>query len=185
MVMRADWGCFGSYGGIPGFAVESSVHLTRTFQGLVDSLAQIAPVALTAAPSQAIALGTPTYYALHYNGGRAADDVPEAPFSCAFPEYFDEGGNWPLFWPDTERYVQNAEASFVDVVVRTLFGWRPDWVTPAAAPRSAAAAAAIDAALYLPTTGRGSFQGTLSLLRTPLGYVNITAGPSGLSWTWA
>ena len=185
MVMRADWGCFGSYGGIPGFACESSVHLTQTFQGLVDSLAQIAPVALTAAPSQAIALGTPTYYALHFNGGRAAADVPEPPFSCAFPEFFDEGGDWPLFWPDTERYVQNAEASFVDVVVRTLFGWRPDWVTPAAAPRSAAAAAAIDAALYLPTTGRGSFQGTLSLLRTPLGYINVTAGPSGLSWTWA
>ena len=135
MVMRADWGCFGSYGGIPGFAVESSVHLTRSFQGLVDSLAQIAPVALTAAPSQAIALGTPTYYALHFNGGRAVDDVPEPPFSCAFPEFFDETG-WPPFWPDTERYVQNAEASFVDVVVRTLFGWRPDWVTPAAAPRS-------------------------------------------------
>ena len=92
---------------------------------------------------------------------------------------------WPLNWPDTERYVQNAEASFVDVIVRTLFGWRPDWVTPAAAPRSAAAAAIIDASLYLPTTSRGDFEGTLSMLRTPLGYINITAGAAGLTWVWA
>lgn len=161
------------------------MHLTRTFEGMVDALVQIAPVALTAAPSQGIALGTPTYYALHFNGGRAADDVPEPPFSCAFPEFFDEGGDWPLWWPDTERYVQNAEASFVDVIVRTLFGWRPEWVTPAAAPRSAAAGRVIDASLYLPTTGRGNFSGTLGYLRTPLGYINITAGPGGLSWVWA
>lgn len=161
------------------------MHLTRTFEGMVDALVQIAPVALTAAPSQGIALGTPNYYALHFNGGRAADDVPEPPFSCAFPEFFDEGGDWPLWWPDTERYVQNAEASFVDVFVRTLFGWRPEWVTPAAAPRSAAAGRVIDASLYLPTTGRGNFSGTLGYLRTPLGYINITAGPGGLSWVWA
>ena len=185
MTCRADWGCFGSYGGIPGFAVESSVHLTQTFEGMVDALAQIAPVALTAAPSQGIALGTPLYYALHFNGDRAVDDVPEPPFSCAFPEFFDEGGDWPLWWPDTERYVQNAEGSFVDVIVRTLFGWRPEWVTKSASPRSAEAAAIVNSFLYLPSTSRGDFEGTLSWLRTPLGYINITAGPSGLSWVWA
>ena len=185
LALRADWGCLGSYGGIPGFAVESPAHLTQSFDGMIAALSQIAPVALTAAPSQGVALGTPTYYALHFNGDRAPDDVPSPPFSCAFPEFFDEGGDWPLFWPDTERYVQNAEASFVDVIVRTLFGWRPEWVTPAAAPRSPEAAAIIDRSLYLASTPRNGFNGTLSNLRTPLGYINITASSNGLTWTWS
>ena len=107
------------------------------------------------------------------------------PYATAWPEFFDEGGDWPLLWPDTERYVQNAEASIVDAVVRTVFGWRPDWVTPAAPARSPAAAAAIDAALFLPRAPRTNFEGTLSLLRTPLGYINISAGAGGLQWVWA
>ena len=87
-------------------------------------------------------------------------------------------------WPDTERSVQNAEASIVDAVIRTLFGWRPDWVTPDAPRGSPAAAAAIQACLWRPDEGRGDFVGVLSGLRTPLGYINITAGPAGLSWVW-
>jgi hypothetical protein len=184
LTMRADWGCEGSYGGIPGFAVESEVHLTGTFEGMINSLSQIAPIATMAAPSQGVAMGTPLYFALHFNGDHAVDDVPVPPFNPSFPEFFDEP-NFPLFWPSTERYIQNAEASFVDVIVRTVFGWRPEWVLPAAAPGSEAAAAIINASLYLPMQSRGGFEGTLSWLRTPLGYINITASDAGLSWVWA
>ena len=85
--------------------------------------------------------------------------------------------------------MQNAEASFVDVIVRTLFGYRPEWVTPAAPPRSPAAAAIINASLLWPHTSRGgrdgTYVGTLSWLRTPLGYINITASAAGLSWVWS
>lgn len=77
------------------------------------------------------------------------------------------------------------QASIVDTVIRTVFGWRPDWVTPAATPGSPAAAAIINAALFLPTVPRVGFEGRLDLLRTPLGYINITAGAAGLSWVWA
>jgi hypothetical protein len=184
LVCRADWGCFGSYGGIPGFAAESEAHLTGTLGGTIAALAQMAPTAAVAAPSQAVALGTPTYFALHFNGDHAVDDVPTPPFSPSFPEFFDEPG-MPLFWPSTERYIQNAEASIVDAVIRTVFGWRPEWVTPGAPPKSPAAAAAINASLYLPDVPRPGFTGTLSWLRTPLGYINITAGASGLAWVWA
>jgi hypothetical protein len=184
LVCRADWGCFGSYGGIPGFAVESSVHLTGTFDDMVRALRQMAPTAAVAAPSQGIALGTPTYFAMHHNGDHAVDDVPSPPFDPSFPEYFNEPG-WELFWPSTLRYVQNAEASFVDAIVRTLFGWRPEWVTPSAPKGSPQANAAIQAALYLPSAPRTGFNGTLSFIRTPLGYINVTAGESGLTWVWA
>jgi hypothetical protein len=184
LVCRADWGCFGSYGGIPGFAVESSVHLTQTFGGMVQALHQMAPTAAVAAPGQGIALGTPTYFAAHFNGDHSLDDTPVPPFNPSFPEFFDEPG-WELFWPSTLRYIQNAEASFVDAIVRTLFGWRPEWVTPSAAKGSPEAAAAIQASLYLPSVSRGGFTGTLSMLRTPLGYINITCGDGGLTWVWA
>ena len=184
LVYRSDWGCGGSYGGIPGFATESAAHLTGDFTGTLAALRQLAPVAAVTAPSQGIAVDTPPYLAAYYNGGRAPEDVPPPPYGTAWPEFFDEP-DFPSVWPDTERYVQNAEASIVDAIIRTLFGWRPDWVTPTAPPRSPAAAAAIDAALYLPARGRGDFHGTLALLRTPLGYINITASSSGLVWVWA
>ena len=68
LVCRADWGCAGSYGGIPGAAAEAAAHLTNDLSGTVSALQQIAPVAAAAAPSQGIALGTPTYFGLHFNG---------------------------------------------------------------------------------------------------------------------
>ena len=185
LVLRSDWGCSGAYGGIPGAAAESAAYLTGGVAGTLAALRQLAPVAAATAPAQGIAVDTPPYFAAQYNGGRAFDDTPPPPYATAWPEFFDEGGSWPLLWPDTERYVQNAEASIVDAVVRTVFGWRPDWVTPAAPARSPAAAAAIDAALFLPRAPRTNFEGTLSLLRTPLGYINISAGAGGLQWVWA
>jgi len=185
LVMRSDWGCMGSYGGMPGFATEAAAHLTGALDGTLDALIQLAPVAGLSAPSQGIALGTPPYFALHFNDGRGIDDVPLPPYANAWPEFFDEGGDWPLFWPDTERYVQNAEASFVDAIVRTVFGWRPDWIMPTAPQRSPAAAAAIDASLYLAKQPRPGFAGTLAFLRTPLGYINVSASEAGLSWVWA
>ena len=180
MTFRADWGCLGSYGGIPGLAVEAGGASRVAAQ-----LAQLAPTAATTMPAQAIALATPPWLAAHWNGHEHAPGVaPAPPYAGAWPEFFDEP-NFPAMWPDTERYVQNAEASIVDVIIRTVFGWRPDWTTPAAPPRSAAAAAAIDASLYLSASPRAGFSGTLSLVRTPLGFINISASEAGLSWVWA
>lgn len=179
LVCRADWGCFGSYGGIPGFAVESSVHLLGSFDDMIASLQQLSG-ATAAPPSQGIALGTPTYFANHF--GRGPLNVPVPPFAPSFPEFFDEPG-WELFWPSTLRYLQNAEASFVDAIIRSLFGWRPEWIIGESinvAPNDA-----ITASLYLPNVSRGGFQGTLSWLRTPYGYINITANDNGLTWVWA
>lgn len=85
--------------------------------------------------------------------------------------------------PNTERSVQNAEASIVDAFVRSVFGWRPDWDfahraactlatgpapvgcpprAPAAErnPRSAARVE-IDRALFLPHVPRRGFSGVL------------------------
>ena len=184
LVYRSDWGCGGAYGGIPGFAAESAAHLTGALDGTLAALRQLAPVAARTAPSQGIAVDTPPYLAAHFNGGRDPADVPPPPYGTAWPEFFDER-DFPAMWPDTERYVQNAEASIVDVVIRTVFGWRPDWTTPAAPARSAAAAAAIDASLFLAARPRSGFRGTLSLVRTPLGYINLTADERGLTWAWA
>ena len=188
LVMRADWGCMGSYGGIPGLAMESGAGLLPPAQGAAATaaaLAQLAPVAATSAPGQGIAVQTPPWLLEHWNGGSTDPaNAPAPPYAGAWPEFFDERG-FPFAWPDTERYVQNAEASICDAIIRTLFGWRPDWVTPAAERGSPAARAAIDAALWNPAASRGAFEGTLSNLRTPLGYINITAGAAGLSWVWA
>ena len=71
-------------------ASESAAHLTGDLTGTIAALAQLSPVAASASPSQGIALGTPTYFALHWNGDHAPDDVPTPPFSSGFPEYFDE-----------------------------------------------------------------------------------------------
>ncbi len=68
LVMRADWGCFGSYGGIPGFAMESAAGLLPVGEGAAATaaaLAQLAPVAATSAPGQGIAVQTPPYLAVY------------------------------------------------------------------------------------------------------------------------
>lgn len=188
LVMRADWGCMGSYGGIPGFAMESAAGLLGAGDGAAATAAalqQLAPVAATSAPGQGVAVQTPPYLAEHWNG-RSTDptNVPTPPYPASWPEFFDEKNFLPV-WPDTVRYIQNAEGSISDAIIRTLFGWRPDWVTPYAERGTPAADAAVDAALWHPRASRGAFLGTLSNLRTPVGYINITAGPLGLSWVWA
>ena len=188
LVMRADWGCMGSYGGIPGFAMESAGGLLGEEDGVAvtaAALQQLAPVAATSAPGQGVAVQTPPYLAQHWNGGSTdPTNVPTPPYPASWPEFFDEKG-WLPVWPDTVRYIQNAEGSISDAIIRTLFGWRPDWVTPYAERGTPEADAVINAALWHPRSTRGAFLGTLSNLRTPLGYINITAGPLGLSWVWA
>eukprot|EP01097_Dermamoeba_algensis_P008931 TRINITY_DN6145_c0_g1_i2.p2 TRINITY_DN6145_c0_g1~~TRINITY_DN6145_c0_g1_i2.p2 ORF type:complete len:291 (+),score=74.67 TRINITY_DN6145_c0_g1_i2:81-875(+) len=181
---RSDWGCFGSYGGIPGFSIESTAHLSGEFSAMIQQLQQLSTTSYVSAPSQGVSVGTPTYFAIHHNGGRNVKDVPKPPFAPGFPEYFDEPG-WPLWWPESERYVQNAEASIADVIIRTLFGWRPDWTVGSAPPKSKEAAAIIDSSLYLPKVPRSGFNGQLELIRTPFGYINITANQNGLSWNWS
>ena len=178
LVCRADWGCFGSYGGIPGFSVESSVHLLESFDDMITALQQLSG-ATNSPPSQGIALGTPTYFANNF--GRGPLDVPIPPFAPSFPEFFDEPG-WELFWPSTLRYIQNAEASFVDSIVRTLFGWRPEWLIN---PTSLTPDEAITASIFMPNMSRAGFEGTLSYLRTPYGYINITCNNNGLTWVYA
>jgi hypothetical protein len=188
LVMRADWGCMGSYGGIPGFAMESAAGLLPTDTGAAvtaAALLQLSPVAAVSSPGQGIAVDTPPWLAEHWNGAsRDPANVPIPPYTVSWPEFFDES-DFPPVWPDTERYIQNAEGSISDAIIRTLFGYRPDWLTPYAEKGTPAANAAIDAALWHPQASRGGFTGTLGNLRTPLGYINITAGAGGLTWVWA
>ena len=188
LVMRADWGCMGSYGGIPGFAMESAAGLLPPATGAATTAAaleQLAPVAAVSSPGQGIAVDTPPWLAAHWNGAsHDPKNVPAPPYTVSWPEFFDEPG-FPPVWPDTERYIQNAQGSISDAIIRTLFGWRCDWVQPTAARGTPAAAAAIDACLWHPSASRGDFEGTLANLRTPFGYINITASAAGLQWVWS
>ena len=141
-------------------------------------------------PSQGVAVYTPPFIAtfLSQNDGV---EVPAQAFAPSFPEWFDES-NWPKLWPHSLRSIQNAEASIVDAIVRSLFGWRPRVGAAAAAAAAAAAgpganvSAQIDASLFLPNVSRNCNL-TLRNLRTPFGggkLIDIRADRYGLSWSF-
>ena len=141
-------------------------------------------------PAQGVATYSPPFIVKFLNGNDGISP-PTAAFAPAFPEFFDEGGTFPKDWPNTERSIQNAEASIVDAIVRSVFGWRPQWATfHEADPHKA-----IQASLYLPDVPRRStgkmggqpllFRGTLQSLRTPFGPIDITCGEDGLSWRFS
>merc|ERR1719199_993477 len=108
-------------------------------------------------PSQGVAVMTPPYVAKFLNANDGLP-LPKGPFAPNFPEWFDEGKPFPAWWPSTERTIQNAEASIVDAIVRSLFGWRPDWTTWSSFTNTSAA---IDSSLYLASVNRGGFKGVL------------------------
>mmetsp|Transcript_167710 Transcript_167710/g.538630 ORF Transcript_167710/g.538630 Transcript_167710/m.538630 type:complete len:105 (-) Transcript_167710:113-427(-) len=52
-------------------------------------------------------------------------------------------------------------------------------------PAYGSSEAAMTSALYLPRAPRSGFRGALLGVRTPHGRIDMTAGPSGVSWTWS
>ena len=107
--------------------------------------------------------------------------MPDQPFAPAFPEFFDEKEFDP-WWPSSLRGIQNAEASITDSFIRTVFGWRPQWIStdPSITPEEA-----INRSLYRPTVARSNFRGTLEGLQTPFGEIDLTASESGISWKFS
>ena len=67
------------------------------------------------------------------------------------------------------RYLADNGAAFAEVVVRALFGWQPRLLWDGD----------LASAVVAPNLSRG-FSGVLANLMTPVGPVNITAGPDGL-----
>ena len=71
-------------------------------------------------------------------------------------------------------YIANNGVNFGDVIIRTLFGFEPEWLVDDEPSRLE---------LYLAQVSRGNFSGSLNRVRLPGGrrYVDIAAGSNGLS----
>ncbi len=210
--MRPDWTGTGAYGGLAGFAIDSLVALEGGFDAAITSLLNLSLAARSTVPAQGVAVMTPPYIYqfLENNSGIPA---PSGPYGPAWPEWFDEGPPFPAWWPDTERTVQNAEASLVDTMIRSIFGWRPKWnlfntsdnncslAAQKASSKSTnkrgkwsepaatsewlkSVEACVDSSLYLSNVSRAGFEGVLEGLATPWGKITIKANASGLSWLW-
>eukprot|EP00759_Apiculatamorpha_spiralis_P009917 PhF_6_TR16992/c2_g1_i1/m.25705 len=178
--MRSDWTGTGAYGGLAGLAVDALADMDQGFSNAIRLLKNLTKVTHTSNAAQGIATMTPPYYListlLNKNDGKPA---PEAPYGAAWPEFFDEEG-WEPFWPSSMRAVQNAVAAIVDAYVRSVFGWRPDWIWS----NDKTPSQAIQEALFLPNVSRG-VEGVLSFVRTPYGLINITSSTDGLSWKFS
>jgi len=180
--MRADWTGTGAYGGLPGLAVDALVTYENGLDGALAVLRNLSLAAKTSMPAQGIAVTTPPFIIdfLNKNNGM---EVPSDAYAPAFPEFFDEKAfGAGSFWPHSLRSIQNAIAAINDAIIRSVFGWRPDWSTWT---NTSDSKAAIDAALFLPRAPRNNFTGTLYGLRTPVGTIDVTAGGAGLSWTFS
>lgn len=182
LAMRADWTGTGAYGGLPGLAVDALATFEQGLEGPLMVLRNLSLAARSSMPSQGIAVTTPKFMSDFLNGNNGLP-APAGPYAAGFPEFFDEGsfgiGSW---WPHSLRSIQNAIGAIVDSFVRSVFGWRPDWGTWTNATDPEAA---ITSALYLPKAPRSAFKGTLFGVRTPHGRIDLTAGPSGVSWAWS
>jgi len=184
LAFRSDWTGTGGYGGLAGAAVDASVGLEQGFQRSISILKNLSVMARMhegTMPSQGVVVSTPPYVT-HFLNDNDGLPVPDLPYAGNFPEWFDEGGSFPEWWPSSMRSIQNAEASIVDAVVRSVFGWRPDWSTWNV---HSSARAAIDAALFLPSVSRAGFDGVLRNVRTPVGLIDLHAGEHGVSWKFS
>lgn len=181
VAMRPDWTGTGGYGGLAGVAVDSLADLEQGLGSAMAALHNLSLAARVSMPAQGVAVMSPPYIAafLNNNDGKP---VPVGPYAPAWPEFFDEK-DFPAWWPNTERSLQNAVGAITDSFIRTVFGWRPAWVAAAGTDPSAA----IQASLFLPNAPRGGlgFNATLSGLRTPYGLIDISATAFGLAWTWS
>jgi hypothetical protein len=189
--MRPDWTATGGYGGLAGAAVDAVANLEQGLDAALRLLRNISVVADPARgtmPAQGIAtMTTPFVYQTLWNNSGVP--LPEHAFAPAFPEFFDEIG-WGWTWPRTERSVQNAEASITDAIIRSVFGWRPDWNFTLVASATNLTHA-VDSSLFQPSAPRNGFAGTLRNVRLPSAnrsatreaqFIDITADSSGLSW---
>jgi hypothetical protein len=181
VAMRPDWTGTGGYGGLAGLAVDSTASLEDAadeFESTMYSLTRLSLVTRRSNPAQGIATFTPPYMLqtslMNMNDGKPA---PEAPYGAAWPEFFDES-DFPPFWPQTERAVQNAVAAIVDSFIRSVFGFRPDWTS------NSSSSVSVQNMLWRPDVPRGTFRGSLVLLQTAAGCVNLSSGPMGVNWTW-
>ena len=177
VAMRSDWTGTGGYGGLAGLAIDSTADLGHdSFDNAVHALVSIARVTFRSNPAQGIATMTPLFMLetdiMNRNDGKLP---PEVPYGPAWPEFFDEP-QFPPSWPQTSRAVQNSVAAVVDAIIRSIFGWRPDWLSSSSTN--------LTTLLHRPRERRSNFSGTLSFLRTPFGCVNITAADDGLSWAF-
>ena len=128
--MRSDWSATGSFAGNAGATVDAMATLEQGFDTalfLLHNYSIIADPDLGTMPAQGMAVLTPPWMTqyLHNNNGIPP---PARAFAGSFPEFFDE--KW-RFWtfPRTSRNVQGCVSSIVDAVIRSIFGWRPDWST--------------------------------------------------------
>jgi hypothetical protein len=182
LAMRADWTGTGAYGGLAGSSIDSLVDLEGGFNLAMKALKNISLVSRTSMPAQGVAVMTPPFMYNFLNGNDGLPS-PIGPYAPAFPEFFDEP-NFPALWPNTARSIQNAESSIVDAFIRSVFGWRPFWLSPAV-QSTLDVEAAINASLHLSDISRGDdFVGELRGLRTPYGLINIIADTAGVRWSW-
>jgi len=184
LAFRSDWTGTGAYGGLAGAAVDASVGLEQGFErsmAILKNLSVMTRMHEGTMPGQGVVVSTPPYIT-HFLNDNDGLPVPDLPYAGNFPEWFDEGGSFPEWWPSSMRSIQNAEASIVDAVVRSVFGWRPDWSTWNA---RSSAQAAMDAALFLPSVPRAGFDGLLTNVRTPAGLIDLHAGNHGVSWKFS
>jgi len=177
VAMRTDWTGTGAYGGLAGFALDGVAEMEQGFISTLVALSNISQIASMSMPAQGVAVMSPPFMilALDNNDGLPP---PIGSFAPNFPEFFDEEG-WPPEWPSTSRSIQNAEGSIADFYIRSLFGWRPNWI----AASTSDAASAIDAAIWLPAVSRG-LSGTLTAVRTPYGPIDLVLGDQGITWNW-
>ena len=78
----------------------------------------------------------------------------------------------PVFKAPEWPFVNIAGANFGDVVLRTLFGFSPQW-----------APAALAGVALSPPLAQGGFVGTLAHVRTPLGRLaTVRSDGAALAW---
>jgi hypothetical protein len=178
VAMRSDWTGTGGYGGLAGQAVDSTGELSLdSLDAAIDTLLTLTRVVDRANPAQGIATMTPPYMLLTaIMNGNDGKPAPIPPYGPSWPEFFDEP-QFPASWPQTSRAVQGSVAAIVDSIVRTVFGWRPDWVT------TERDCANMSSLLFRPDARRGNFSATLAFLGTPCGCLNLSVSPQqGLTW---
>ena len=184
---RSDWTATGGYGGLPGAAVDAVASLDMDLSRAIAALLNFSIVTdlnRGTMPSQGMGVLVPPFMRYFLNDNDGVPN-PQQAFAASFPEMFDEVNmGYGSTWPHSMRTIQNAEASLVDAVVRSIFGWRPDWNTTVVA-RTDMEKAVTDS-LWLPQAPRKGFNATLRHLRTPFGrHVDVHADSNGLRWQWS
>ena len=129
--MRSDWTGTGAYIGVAGATIDAMATVEQAFDTalfLLHNYSIVADPDLGTMPAQGIVVTIPPFM-IQYLHNNSNFVPPSRAFAGSFPEFFDEP-DWPFWtWPRTSRNVQSSASSIVDAVIRTLFGWRPDWGT--------------------------------------------------------